>query len=50
MIDALIARFVEDLSHKLAMNEFDDVDRTGGFEHISVGDGIYTLTFYIIRY
>jgi hypothetical protein len=39
MIDALIACFVEDFRHKLAMNEYDDVDRTGGFEHISVGDG-----------
>lgn len=41
MIDALIACFVEDFRHKLAMNEYDDVDRTGGFEHISVGDGNY---------
>lgn len=43
MIDALIACFVEDFRHKLAMNEYDDVDRTGGFEHISVGDGNFYL-------
>lgn len=24
---------------KFAMNEYDDVDRTGGFEQISAGDG-----------
>lgn len=45
MIDALIACFVEDLRHKLAMNEYDDVDRTGGFEHISVEDGEILLYF-----
>ncbi|XP_050437980.1 putative FERM domain-containing protein FRMD8P1 isoform X2 [Adelges cooleyi] len=39
MMDALIACFVEDFRHKLAMNDYDDVDRTGGFEHISVADG-----------
>ncbi|XP_050531247.1 putative FERM domain-containing protein FRMD8P1 [Daktulosphaira vitifoliae] len=39
MMDALITCFVEDFRHKLAINEYDDVDRTGGFEHISVGDG-----------
>lgn len=54
MIDALIACFVDDFRHKLAMNEYDDVDRTGGFEHISVGDGnvyyMYNLcTFYSVN-
>lgn len=41
MMDALITCFVEDFRYKLSMNEYDDVDRTGGFEHISVGDGNY---------
>jgi len=49
MIDALIACFVEDFRHKLAMNEYDDVDRTGGFEHISVGDG-NQLNYLSIKY
>jgi len=49
MIDALIACFVEDFRHKLAMNEYDDVDRTGGFEHISVGDG-NQLNYLYIKY
>ncbi|VVC36930.1 Hypothetical protein CINCED_3A016635 [Cinara cedri] len=49
MIDALITCFVEDFRQKLAMNDYDDVDRTGGFEHISIGDGSQIPLAYLYR-